>query len=114
MWNPQSRFGGMNVPKLELDGVSYHVIGSDEIPPGYTSVPVKVDDNGDVFMATMMAGSVGIRYIGDNTIQPESGWFMFEDDGGKSEEQNGNWRERAVDDMIHRRQSRRIYRCINV
>ena len=53
--------------------MAYHVIESEDIPPGYTSVPVKVDDNGNVFMATRMAGSVGMRYIGDDTIQPESG-----------------------------------------
>ncbi|KAL9008753.1 MAG: hypothetical protein Q9180_009471 [Flavoplaca navasiana] len=76
----------MNVPKLELDGVAYHVIEADDIPSGYTSVPVKVDDNGHVFMAKMIAGSVGTKSIGGNTIQPESGWWMFEDDKGQSEE----------------------------
>ena len=86
LWKPQSNFRYMNVPKLELDGVAYHVLEADDIPSGYTSVPVKVDDNGFVFMAKMIAGSVGTRYIGGNTIQPESGWWMFEDDKGQSEE----------------------------
>ncbi|KAL8923614.1 MAG: hypothetical protein Q9208_004561 [Pyrenodesmia sp. 3 TL-2023] len=70
---------------LKLDGMVYHWIESDDVPPGYSSVPVKVDDNGDEFQATMIAGSVATRYSssqgdGDNldTIQPESGWWMFE------------------------------------
>ncbi|KAI4113340.1 MAG: hypothetical protein LQ338_008192, partial [Usnochroma carphineum] len=44
--------------ELKLDGAVYHWIGSDEVPPGYTSVPVKIDDNGSEFMARMVAGSV--------------------------------------------------------
>ncbi|KAL8734228.1 MAG: hypothetical protein Q9166_001714 [cf. Caloplaca sp. 2 TL-2023] len=70
---------------LKLDGVAYHLIESDEVPPGYTSVPVKVDDNGYEFMATMVAGSVGTKYISSkgpqahcDTVQPESGWWMFQ------------------------------------
>ncbi|KAL8874917.1 MAG: hypothetical protein Q9198_006658 [Flavoplaca austrocitrina] len=69
LWKPQSNFRYMNVPKLELDDVAYHVLEADDIPSGYTSVPVKVDDSGYVFMAKMIAGSVGTRYIGGNTIQ---------------------------------------------
>ncbi|CAF9922508.1 MAG: hypothetical protein ALECFALPRED_002108 [Alectoria fallacina] len=76
-------------PLLILDGVSYHRIESDEVPPGYSSVPVKVDDNGDEFDATMVAGSVGINCTssGDeldgglvelDTVSAETGWWMFE------------------------------------
>ena len=46
--------------ELELDGVKYYMVDSDEVPPGYSTVPVTIDDNGDVFAATMIAGSVGI------------------------------------------------------
>ena len=76
-------------PLLELDGVTYHRVESDEVPPGYSSVPVKVDDNGDVFDSTMVAGSVGINCTssGDemdgglvelDTVRAETGWWMFE------------------------------------
>ncbi|KAL9007724.1 MAG: hypothetical protein Q9173_007071 [Seirophora scorigena] len=71
--------------ELKLDEAIYHKVESTEVPPGYTEVPVKVDDNGNVFHATMIAGSVGTRYISSqgaehdmDTIQPESGWWMFE------------------------------------
>ena len=74
---------------LRLDGVAYHRIESDEVPPGYSSVPVTVDDNGDLFDAMMVAGSVGISYassgdeladgiVGLDTISAETGWWMFE------------------------------------
>ena len=74
---------------LELDGVTYHRVESNEVPPGYSSVPVKVDDNGDVFDSTMVAGSVGINCTssGDemdgglvelDTVRAETGWWMFE------------------------------------
>lgn len=46
---------------MKVDGVSYHRIEADEVPPGYSSVPVKVVDNGDVFDAMMVAVSVGIN-----------------------------------------------------
>ena len=76
-------------PLLHLDGVSYHRVESDEVPPGYSSVPVKVDDNSDKFDAMMVAGSVGINCtssgskIGEgeedlDTVSAETGWWMFE------------------------------------
>ncbi|KAL8945769.1 MAG: hypothetical protein Q9222_007738 [Ikaeria aurantiellina] len=72
-------------PDMKLDGMAYHRIESGDVPPGYTSVPVKVDDNGCEFMATMIAGSVGMKCVKTqesdplpDTIQPESGWWMFE------------------------------------
>ena len=71
---------------LTLDGVDYHWVESDEVPPGYTSVPVKVNDNGYEFDAMMVAGSVGIKAstserggIGKlDTMSAESGWWIFE------------------------------------
>lgn len=40
---------------LQLDDVVYHWIESDDVPPGYSSVPVKVDDNGNKFDAMVIA-----------------------------------------------------------
>ncbi|KAL9637424.1 MAG: hypothetical protein Q9164_002196 [Protoblastenia rupestris] len=76
-------------PLLHLDGATYHRVDSDDVPPGYSSVPVKVDDNGDLFDAMMIAGSVGINcassgnelaggVVGLDTINAETGWWMFE------------------------------------
>ena len=74
---------------LRLDGVAYHRVDSDEVPQGYSSVPVTVADNGDLFDAMMVAGSVGINctssgdeladdIVGLDTISAETGWWMFE------------------------------------
>ena len=71
---------------LTLDGVDYHWVDSDSVPPGYTSVPVKVDDNGHKFEAMMVAGSVGIKASKSNrrgmdeldTMAAETGWWIFE------------------------------------
>ena len=73
---------------LSLDGVQYHCINMDVISPGWTAVPVQVNDNGYEFKARMMAGSVGIRAsssgepgadgsVGQDTLQPEVGWWMM-------------------------------------
>ena len=80
-----SRYG----KRLRLDGVVYHRVDSEKVPAGYSSVPVTVDDNGDVFDAMMVAGSVGINctsggaeladgIAGLDTISAETGWWMFE------------------------------------
>lgn len=86
-----------------LDGVRYHRIESADVPPGYASVPVKIDDNGVIYEARMVAGSVGIRMessgvagergpggrggklrpkdepleVGLDTVRPISGWWMY-------------------------------------
>jgi hypothetical protein len=72
-----------------LDGVRYHKVDIDGVPPGWTAVPVKVEDNGYIFNATMVAGSVGIKcassreageegMVEADSMSPQAGWFMFE------------------------------------
>ncbi|KAL8764351.1 MAG: hypothetical protein Q9184_000056 [Pyrenodesmia sp. 2 TL-2023] len=70
---------------LRLDDAGYHIVHSGDVPPAYTTVPVNIEDNGDKFKATMVAGSVGMRYIkskGEGSlfdiIQAQSGWWMFD------------------------------------
>ena len=69
--------------------MTHYRIVSDEVPPGYSSVPVKVDDNGHFTDCTMVAGSVGISCtssgdgldggpVGLDTVTTETGWWMFE------------------------------------
>lgn len=77
-------------PKLTLDGAVYHQLDSMDVPEGFSSVPVKIDDNGFELDALMIAGSVGINVtssgeksaaednnIGNDTLAPASGWWMF-------------------------------------
>lgn len=74
---------------LCLDGVIYHQIKSNEVPPGFSAVPVQVDDNGYIFDALMVAGSVGMNGSssgeelaegknGFDTVAAQTGWWMFE------------------------------------
>ncbi|KAL8777590.1 MAG: hypothetical protein Q9213_007798 [Squamulea squamosa] len=84
MYDPEGYRPGGEKSALRLDGASYHVIDSDTVPPGYTSVPVKLDDNGVILKARMVAGSLAQRYTSSrdegsslDTIQPESSWWMF-------------------------------------
>lgn len=74
----------------ELDGVAFHKVEIDDIPAGYASVPVKLDDNGKEYDTMMLAGMVGIQAsssghllggaseTGLDSIQPVSGWWMYE------------------------------------
>lgn len=41
-----------------LGGISYHRVDSDDMPPDYLPVPLKINDNGDEFDATMIGGSL--------------------------------------------------------
>lgn len=77
------------LPNLRLGGAPYHHVSSDDVPQGYSSVPVKVIDNGDEFEAIMVAGSVGIHctssgdelaegLVGLDTVAAKTGWWMFE------------------------------------
>lgn len=61
----------------------------EKIPHGYASVPVKLDDNGIITNAEMVAGSIGMKVsssgtdladglTGLDTLQPRSGWCMYE------------------------------------
>jgi len=46
---------------LRLDETVYHTVEMSRIPAGWTSVPLKIDDNGNLYETTMVAGSVAIR-----------------------------------------------------
>jgi hypothetical protein len=85
---------------LVLDDVKYHRVDLSDIPNGFASVPVKVDDNGTIYHTKMLAGAIGIQATssGDSgtedegeekkldSLQSLSGWFMFEvDENAKTE-----------------------------
>jgi hypothetical protein len=102
-------------PGCELNGVQFHRVGMSEIPSGSCSVPVIVDDNGKMYDTLMVAGSVGVEVTasggdvlpppqsprgkkwenasgdGFDTLQPVSGWLMF--DTGKKGSKGGNFEE---------------------
>jgi hypothetical protein len=89
-------------PLLELDGAKFHRVNTHDIHPGFASVPVEIDDMGVLYHAMLVAGSVGLRASssgqmleggkepGIDTVQPVSGWWIYEkkDDGEKEEDGN--------------------------
>ncbi|KAG4284509.1 hypothetical protein FPRO06_08888 [Fusarium proliferatum] len=48
-------------PGCILDGVQYHRTDTNVIPIGWASAPIDVDDNGFVYKAMMIAGSMGMK-----------------------------------------------------
>jgi hypothetical protein len=89
-------------PLLEFDGAKFHRVKTCDIPSGFVSVPVEIDDMGVLYHAILVAGSVGLRVSssgqmleggkepGLDTVQPVSGWWIYEkkDDGEKEEDGN--------------------------
>ena len=69
---------------LEIDGVHYFAIETDDIPPGYSQVDVTVDDNGDLLNCTMVAGHVAFEVSSKepggqpDMLSPSAQWFMFQ------------------------------------
>ncbi|CAF9903874.1 MAG: hypothetical protein GOMPHAMPRED_000591 [Gomphillus americanus] len=45
----------------EFDSSIYPQIDTNDIPNGFTSVPVTVDDNGEIYLTRMVAGSIGLQ-----------------------------------------------------
>ncbi|KAH7094535.1 hypothetical protein FB567DRAFT_510416 [Paraphoma chrysanthemicola] len=88
---------------FELDDVVFHVVDTSDIPAGFASVPVKVDDNGTVHNTKMVAGSLGIAAsesgekgeTGEgklDSVRSLSGWLMYEikeGEAAKEDESDG-------------------------
>ncbi|KAL3482859.1 hypothetical protein BJX62DRAFT_231393 [Aspergillus germanicus] len=70
----------------KLDALSRKV-DMENVPSGFASVPVKVNDNGTVYKTMMLAGLVGIQATstgtGLDTVQPVAGWWMYEKMNGE-------------------------------
>ncbi|KAK5682333.1 hypothetical protein LTS10_005459 [Elasticomyces elasticus] len=68
---------------LTLDGIEYHAIETNfRVPLGMITVPLLIIDSVGVDETVMVAGSTGIRCLGDgvapDTMQPQSSWWIFE------------------------------------
>lgn len=78
---------------LILDEVIYHYVDTNDIPPGFAEVDVKLDDNGREIDTTLIAGLVGAQVCdsGDKTLskdgkrdtaRPYVAWWIFEKTSG--------------------------------
>lgn len=75
-------------PHLALDGFPYPTVDSRDVPCGYVSLDVMLDDNGQVVETMLVAGSVGAQICSTektelfrngmrDTVRPVSGWWYF-------------------------------------
>ncbi|KAI8965008.1 hypothetical protein F5Y11DRAFT_314353 [Daldinia sp. FL1419] len=93
---------GTRTPGCDLDGTLFHTIDMADIPDAFSSVPMTVDDNGTIHETRLVAGSIGMAVstsgefieskssyfrtgkpeisneTGPDTLQPVSGWWMYE------------------------------------
>lgn len=68
----------------------YHRINNGDVSKVFSSVPLKMKDNGIEYDTMMVAGTVGMRIsssgelfhgseeTGLDTLQPETGWWIYE------------------------------------
>jgi hypothetical protein len=76
---------------LLLDGTRYHSVETGDIPPGWASVPVTLNDDGNITDCVLVAGHVGLEVsssgkdlhdrpgvTGLDTIKPISGWWSMQ------------------------------------
>ena len=64
-------------PGCDIDGTLYHRVDTNDIPNGYVSLPVTVDDNGVIHKTRMVAGSVGIQLRSSGLPVDESQANMY-------------------------------------
>ncbi|KAG8810409.1 hypothetical protein FRC19_004560 [Serendipita sp. 401] len=80
---PEETSGQNQWPRpLYLANMRYPVVNMDDVPRGFCQVPVKLDDNGEMFNCTMIAGHVGMDVSNSatgirDTLRPSMQWFMF-------------------------------------
>ncbi|KAF9558304.1 hypothetical protein CPC08DRAFT_667741 [Agrocybe pediades] len=65
--------------KLQLDGVQYGYVDSQDVPTAFCEVDVKLDDNGEIFDCMMVSGHIAKLTTGEDldTVRPMPAWFMF-------------------------------------
>ena len=74
-------------PYLALDGFPYPTIDSQDMPCGYVSLDVLLDDNGDVMETMFIAGSIGSQICSTektelfrnglrDTVRPVTAWWL--------------------------------------
>ncbi|KAH8795202.1 hypothetical protein DL96DRAFT_1648675 [Flagelloscypha sp. PMI_526] len=75
-------------PVLTLDNVTYHILDTQKIPPGYSQVDVKYIDDGKTYDTIMVAGGIGCE-VADlemsngkvkerALLKMTTGWWMYE------------------------------------
>ncbi|KAF5693359.1 hypothetical protein FGLOB1_14407 [Fusarium globosum] len=103
-WDDEGKAGLPSPGNGTLGDLMYLHVDTDDIPCGYVTVPVEVNDNGTLYNCKMLAGSVGMQAVPgpegyvpafdpfedrrrnvdlDETklgIKPVTGWMIYEVD----------------------------------
>lgn len=74
---PQRSASYPKSPGCDIDGTLYHRVETNDIPNGYVSLPVTVDDNGVLHKTRMVAGSVGIQLRSSGLPVDDSNPHMY-------------------------------------
>ncbi len=61
-----------------IDSYGYPIINFSDVPVGYLTTPVVVDDNGRQVDCVLYAGHALYTVVDDDTIQPTLTWALFE------------------------------------
>ncbi|EXM34275.1 Protein of unknown function DUF4419 [Fusarium oxysporum f. sp. vasinfectum] len=62
-WDDKGKVQRPSQRSCTLEGLVYPYINTDNIPCGFVTVPVEVDDNGTVYNCKMLAGFLGIQAL---------------------------------------------------
>lgn len=76
------------------DKNSYPILDTNDVSCGYATVPLTINDNGDVFKTMMFAGHLAIGISDDNHgVYPKIGWFVARVDENAIKKNNDkfNW-----------------------
>ena len=72
-----------NTDGLLLDGVQFHRVETTDVPPSYAEVDVSLDDNGQTYNASLLAGMVAIRVLDSESFGSGAGEKQRQSVGGK-------------------------------
>lgn len=74
-----------------LDDVQYHNVEMNEIPAGYTSIPVLVNDNGAIHETRMVAGLLGMQVSSSGEMMDSSETHAGKKGKKRYVEVDGDW-----------------------
>ncbi|KAJ3028008.1 UNVERIFIED_CONTAM: hypothetical protein HDU68_002690 [Siphonaria sp. JEL0065] len=76
VFNAEGKWNGKELYVKNVNGVQFPAIDTDDIPAGYATVDVLVDDNGADYKCAMFVGHTGYDVIDVCGVAPKFAWAM--------------------------------------